>query len=212
MIPGRRSSCASASMPSREPSPRSLRRLPRRWYFTVGMASRWTRWQPSSVYRAAWSRSTWSMRCRSAGSISSGWIGRGAREAMSNEQIIDAAAEWFLTLRLAKPDAATQERFLQWLRASPEHVREYLAILSVWTDIPAMERGGEQSASAYIERALASNVVELKDLVVLKGPVAPPFGKARRRRWWVGGAIAAACVAVSLLIAFSDTLYRSDAG
>jgi len=133
---------------------------------------------------------------------------------MSNESIVDEAAEWFVTLRSENTDSATQERFLQWLQASPEHVREYLAILSLWTDLPALQHGGAQSASAYIERALASNVVELHGAL---SPEAVP-GKQRSRihRWRLPVAVAAACAVVSLLLTYSDILfaptYQSEAG
>jgi transmembrane sensor len=43
----------------------------------------------------------------------------------TNEQILDEACEWLVTLR-HDPDAAAQDRFMAWLRRSPEHVRAYL--------------------------------------------------------------------------------------
>lgn len=82
---------------------------------------------------------------------------------MENEQIVDEASEWFVTLREGgATDQATQSRFLAWLCRSPEHVQAYLGIVAVWTDVPSLPTREESTVDALIERARAQhNVVPL---------------------------------------------------
>jgi transmembrane sensor len=52
--------------------------------------------------------------------------------ASYNEQIRDAATEWFIQFCENEVDEAARRRFTDWLRASPEHVRAYLEISAFW--------------------------------------------------------------------------------
>jgi transmembrane sensor len=72
---------------------------------------------------------------------------------MTNEQIIDEASEWFVTLRHESADPLTQERFMAWLRRSPEHVRAYLDIVVLWDDLPAIDRERTFDVQALLARA-----------------------------------------------------------
>jgi transmembrane sensor len=81
---------------------------------------------------------------------------------MLNEQISQEAAEWFVTLRYEHLDAGVQDRFMRWLRQSPDHVRAYLAIVTMWADLPAVEAVQRQDVAALLARASAeTNVVAL---------------------------------------------------
>ena len=96
---------------------------------------------------------------------------------MENEQIVDEASEWFVALREGVADQATQSRFMTWLCRSPEHVRVYLDIVALWSDVPALPVREGTDADALIARARAQhNVVALgprvgEDLVVVPGPL-----------------------------------------
>lgn len=50
----------------------------------------------------------------------------------SHEQILEEACGWFIDCNEDALDAAETERFNQWLRRSPEHVRAYLEIAAAW--------------------------------------------------------------------------------
>jgi transmembrane sensor len=53
-------------------------------------------------------------------------------------QILDEASTWFVEFQEGVQDERTREAFLDWLRASPQHVRAYLQIAAHWEeDAPA---------------------------------------------------------------------------
>ena len=54
----------------------------------------------------------------------------------SNRQIVDEASEWFVEFRVGDVDAAARERFDEWLRRSPEHIRAYIEIARTYVEMP----------------------------------------------------------------------------
>jgi transmembrane sensor len=54
----------------------------------------------------------------------------------SNRQIVDEASEWFVEFRVDDVDAAARERFDEWLRRSPEHIRAYIEIARTYVEMP----------------------------------------------------------------------------
>lgn len=74
---------------------------------------------------------------------------------MSNRQITDEAAEWFVTLRYDGHDSDVHDRFMAWLRTSPEHVRAYLAVGEVWNDLPAVAPQNTLDAQKLVAQAAA---------------------------------------------------------
>jgi transmembrane sensor len=67
------------------------------------------------------------------------------------DRIVDEAAEWFA--RLQDSEAALEERaaFTEWLSASPEHVKEYLLLTALRTDLS--EQQSAEGVGQLIERA-----------------------------------------------------------
>jgi transmembrane sensor len=53
-----------------------------------------------------------------------------------NRQIADEASEWFVEFRVGDVDAAARERFDEWLRRSPEHIRAYMEIARTYVEMP----------------------------------------------------------------------------
>src|ERR1700735_3760724 len=53
----------------------------------------------------------------------------------SNRQIVDEASEWFVEFRVGDVDAAARERFDEWLRRSPEHIRAYIDIARFYVEL-----------------------------------------------------------------------------
>src|SRR5437773_12337999 len=54
-----------------------------------------------------------------------------------NRQIIDEASTWFVDFRVGDVDSSARERFDQWLRQSPEHIRAYMEIARSYVELPA---------------------------------------------------------------------------
>jgi transmembrane sensor len=54
----------------------------------------------------------------------------------SNRQIVDEASEWFVEFRVGDVDAAVRERFDEWVRRSPEHIRAYIEIARTYVAMP----------------------------------------------------------------------------
>jgi len=79
-----------------------------------------------------------------------------------NQQILDEAAEWFVDFRDGGVNAATQIQFNRWLCRSPDHVKAYLEIAALWSDVPNLASKEEIDVQALIASALEEdNVVPL---------------------------------------------------
>ncbi len=55
-----------------------------------------------------------------------------------NRQILDEASAWFVDFRVGDVDLTARERFDQWLRQSPEHIRAYMEIARTYVELPAL--------------------------------------------------------------------------
>ena|SRR5438105_2033285 len=79
-----------------------------------------------------------------------------------NQQILDEAAVWFVDFRDGGVNAATQIQFNRWLCRSPDHVKAYLEIAALWSDVPNLASKEEIDVEALIAYALEEdNVVAL---------------------------------------------------
>lgn len=123
-----------------------------------------------------------------------------------NSQIIDEAAQWFVTLRDGGGDSVQRARFADWLLESPEHVRTYLELTPIWAESASIDPQHRIDLQTLIARARAkANVIEL-DEHPATAPVAPSVpAKARTaRRYWIAASIAA----IGLAAMFSWTPTR----
>lgn len=113
--------------------------------------------------------------------------------------IAEEAAQ--LLVELQSPGADTRAKLAAWLKTSPEHVEEFLAIAQLWDALPAVSE--QPSIEELIELASGDgNVVEL-------GPVSQDTGgEAKKddaaagvglRRWGIGLAAAATIAAVVIV-------------
>src|SRR5579859_5642342 len=112
-----------------------------------------------------------------------------------NMPIYEQAADWLIEMREGEVDAETRERLDAWFRESPQHIRAYLELSSVWEDgaDPDLDRG--HGTDELIARARAAeNVVSLSagpvegaenrtDLSVRSGD-ARPDQRVRPRRFF----------------------------
>jgi transmembrane sensor len=88
-----------------------------------------------------------------------------------HDRIVDEAADWFARLQNPQLDPEDRTAFADWLCASAEHVREYLALTNLHTDISELPIA--QSAENLIERARRAhteNVIPLNLLSLPEGP------------------------------------------
>jgi transmembrane sensor len=72
----------------------------------------------------------------------------------------EAAAHWYLILHDdGEPSPVEREAFLAWLRVSPRHVAEYLAVAELHGDLPAAARRLSASSEQLSEQALRDDGV-----------------------------------------------------
>lgn len=64
--------------------------------------------------------------------------------------ILEEASEWFVDFRVGDVDAAARERFDEWLRRSPEHIRAYMEIAKTYVELPAFKIAGKVDVDSLI--------------------------------------------------------------
>ena len=114
--------------------------------------------------------------------------------------IAEEAANYLIELE--EPGADTKARLVAWLRTSPEHVEEFLAVASLWDSLPDV--AGQPSIEELVELAIRDdNVVTMASRQTgdtLNPNMAP--NRRRAKALWMGFAAAVAAVFVSGVIAF----------
>ena len=115
-----------------------------------------------------------------------------------NLQIYEQASDWLVKHRDGGLDAHEKRAFDRWLRESPQHVRAYLEMSSVWEDLPSLDGSWNPSAEELIARARADdNVVPLSAppaavtsplLPAERQPPSAPIGKGPARHSGPGAA------------------------
>src|ERR1700682_5396262 len=119
----------------------------------------------------------------------------------SDEQIrlaiAEQASEWFVENRGGPLDREARSRFMAWLKASPVHVGEYLAIAGLARDLDTAANTTEIPLEPLLARARAeaTQVLGTLDSSVRHAPVAARPVAARV--WW-RTAVAAALAFVAL--------------
>jgi len=80
-----------------------------------------------------------------------------------NTQIREEAATWLIEFRTDETDPGMRERFTQWLRTSPEHVRAYLQLFALWEDASDYDSARKLDVESLVALARADgNVVALE--------------------------------------------------
>ncbi|MGH8177871.1 MAG: FecR family protein [Steroidobacter sp.] len=117
---------------------------------------------------------------------------------MTNSEILEQAAEWCVTLRERGDAAAAREEFAAWLCKSPEHVRAYLELAALWTDVARADVLAGLDAATLVDHAMAeSNVVPL-GVAQRQEPqpaLAPPGRRQTKRRALLAAALATLAIA-----------------
>jgi transmembrane sensor len=88
---------------------------------------------------------------------------RTGKSTQISGQILGEACDWFIDFNEGELDAAARERFNQWLRRSPEHVRAYVEIAVAWEDSSRLNDTQRSDPTALVAEALTeSNVVPIE--------------------------------------------------
>ncbi|MGH8242061.1 MAG: FecR family protein [Steroidobacteraceae bacterium] len=78
------------------------------------------------------------------------------------DAMLEEATVWFIHCNEGELNAAGRERFLEWLRRSPEHIRAYVEIAAVWQDAGRLCAPKAMELEALIAQArVERNVLEL---------------------------------------------------
>ena len=99
-------------------------------------------------------------------------------------------------MRDGDPSLADRARFVDWLRASPENVAEYLELAELWEDLGSVGRDADVP-QMLAEARNADNIVDLGPPLHPPSRVTPRSGKAGA---WLAAAACALIVATSVLI------------
>ena len=67
--------------------------------------------------------------------------------------VVSEAAAWFIEFRAGDIEGDARERFVAWLRRSPEHIQAYLEVASSWAELPTDDPDHKIDVSAMIARA-----------------------------------------------------------
>jgi transmembrane sensor len=81
---------------------------------------------------------------------------------MNDRRLTEEAATWYLDMQDA-PDARTEAQFMGWLRRSPQHVAEYMAMAQMHGDLRAATAAEQMSVDELRDLAASeSSVVALR--------------------------------------------------
>ena len=127
--------------------------------------------------------------------------------------IAEEAAHWVVAL--ADADEQTRKAFAAWLRLSPEHIREFLAVAGIWGTLPDIS---SRPAAEELARLAAAqpNVVAMPGVPRNASKNTPAPASSRRR--WMGRAaavlVAAAAGAIFLILRPGEdpNLYTTGTG
>lgn len=114
-----------------------------------------------------------------------------------NSQILQEAADWLVNIRDGTPDERLRAQFSEWLCKSPEHVRAYLELESMWRDVAVVESNQATSAEALISNAnAAGSVVAFEELAsIRRADEMSTRSRPTRAPFAMAAAIVLACVA-----------------
>ena len=115
-----------------------------------------------------------------------------------NAQIVEEAATWFVEMGEAEVSPAARSGFNVWLRTSPEHVRAYLQISTLWDDAQLLGRANVLTSQELLDRTRAdANVVPFGWAASAAGADSSPTRMPRK--WSRSPAVAlAACFLLAL--------------
>lgn len=130
----------------------------------------------------------------------------GRRTHLVHEHIREEAIAWLVGFCEEEVDAHGRERFERWLKASPENVRAYLQVASLWEAAAESSRARNLEIDDLVLRAAAeTNVVELPSAGLRDGV---PRGAASVRAHVRRASLCAASVAAVAVLTAMGLWWR----
>ncbi|MGB6487367.1 MAG: FecR domain-containing protein [Steroidobacteraceae bacterium] len=125
-----------------------------------------------------------------------------------NAEIQSEAADWVVEFQTGEVDAVARERFAGWLRSSPEHVRAYIELVTLWEDARLYDRGRAIAIDDLIAAARSEpNVVALASPEShAAGPDSGGRRPASRKHAWTGTSLKVAVAAAVVLLVIGGLL------
>lgn len=123
-------------------------------------------------------------------------------------QVTLEAARWHALQREGGLDRAQQARFMDWLVASPAHLREYLAVGRVAGELGDAMQAMAIDVDALIERTPAPGMPDNVVALPLRRPARTAFRAPPQRRWLprtVAAAVAMLAIGVMLHLAWPQS-------
>lgn len=77
----------------------------------------------------------------------------GSLNPKSNPVILEEASNWFVIFRDDDVDSVVRERFDQWLRQSPEHIRAYIEIARTYAEVGSLNLNLKVNIKDLVARA-----------------------------------------------------------
>lgn len=129
-----------------------------------------------------------------------------------NTQIYEEASNWIVKHREGALDAQQKKRFDAWLRGSPQHVRAYLEMSSIWEDVSSLDPTWNVSADQLIARARAA-----ENIVPLGESRSDELGEGRvdaryKRQIWYALAASVSLLTLGTWFYIQRNTYSTDVG
>ena len=129
----------------------------------------------------------------------------GPSSVKPHRAVVSEAADWFIEFRAGELDAQARERFIAWLRRSPEHIQAYLEVAGAWAELPASDPHHRIDLASMIARARAeADIVPLPSSATSRASTQTVASGRRRarpsqRRVLVAASVILASVALGIL-------------
>jgi transmembrane sensor len=136
-----------------------------------------------------------------------------------NSQILDEACEWFVDFRAGDIDANQRQRFDDWVRRSPEHIRAYIDIARIYVEVPPPDPTGEIDVPGLIAYANrdGSNVAPLPSSIAAREAtrfeleaLKEQHPSAQREPFWMRHRALAASLITGLIVASGLFVWRTE--
>lgn len=116
--------------------------------------------------------------------------------------VTQIAADWYMAHRAGPLSQTKREEFLAWIKASPMHIEEYLAIASLERALPEAVKSPRLTLASLIESAQETPVSNVADFVwnPLLALAQPLVASRTRRNWWAVAALVSLSVAGVLVV------------
>jgi transmembrane sensor len=118
-----------------------------------------------------------------------------------NRQILEEASDWFVDFRIGDVDSQARERFDEWLRRSPEHIRAYMEIAKTYVALPALTPNRKIDVQELIAYARSEdNIVPFDHTPPSRPSISPGVETSPKRQGpWFGRGLLAASIALFCL-------------